>query len=49
MPLVNAITQPASPHWTPADRHLGEGRRDVQDVAAGTPGEFGSHRVIDDS
>jgi hypothetical protein len=37
------------PAWTSADRHVGEpGRREVQDVAAGTPGEFGSHRVIDD-
>jgi hypothetical protein len=37
------------PAWTSADRHVGEpGRREVQDVAAGTPGEFGSHRVIED-
>jgi hypothetical protein len=37
------------PAWTSADRHVGApGAREVQDVAAGTPGEFGSHRVLDD-
>jgi len=37
------------PAWTAADRHVGAaGAREVQDVAAGTPGEFGSHRVVDD-
>jgi hypothetical protein len=37
------------PAWTPGDRHLGEpSKREVQDVTSGTPGEFGSHRVVDD-
>lgn len=37
------------PAWTSADRLPGRpGPREVQDVAPGTPGEFGSHRIIDD-
>jgi hypothetical protein len=35
--------------WTEADRHLGRpGRRDVQDVAPGTPGAASSRRTIEE-
>jgi hypothetical protein len=37
-----------APLWTPADRHLNPGPRHVEDVAPGTPGNFGSARTIDD-
>jgi hypothetical protein len=37
------------PLWTDADRHLGRpGRREVQDLAPGTPGAPASRRTIDD-
>ncbi len=35
--------------WTAADRRIdSSGSREVQDVAPGTPGSFGSQRTIDD-
>jgi hypothetical protein len=38
-----------APMWTEADRHLGRpGRRDVQDIASGTPGAASSRRTIDE-
>jgi hypothetical protein len=37
-----------APLWTPADRHLNPGPRQVEDVTPGTPGNFGSARTIDD-
>jgi len=37
------------PAWTPADRRTDTPvPREVQDVAPGTPGSFGSQRTIDD-
>jgi hypothetical protein len=37
-----------APLWTPADRHPNPGSRQVEDVAPGTPGHFGSVRSVDD-
>jgi hypothetical protein len=38
-----------APLWTPADRHPNPGgTRQVEDVAPGTPGHFGSVRSVDD-
>jgi hypothetical protein len=37
-----------APLWTAADRHPNPGARQVEDVAPGTPGNFGSVRSVDD-
>jgi hypothetical protein len=37
-----------APLWTMADRHSNPGSRQVEDVAPGTPGHFGSVRSADD-
>jgi hypothetical protein len=37
-----------SPLWTSDDRHPNPGSRQVEDVAPGTPGHFGSVRSVDD-
>jgi hypothetical protein len=37
-----------APLWSSADRHPNPGSRQVEDVAPGTPGHFGSVRSIDE-